>query len=45
MRALEPTDVVSIGRGDFAAFAQTLSLLRASFEETLGRRLPATEVR
>lgn len=41
VRALEPTDVISLGRGDFAAFAQNLSLLRSSFEETLSRRLPA----
>jgi NADH dehydrogenase len=41
VRALEPTDVISLGRGDFAAFAQNLSLLKASFEETLGRRLPS----
>jgi NADH dehydrogenase len=45
VRAVEPTDVVSIGRGDFAAFAQNLSLLRSSFEESLARRLPAAEVR
>ena len=41
VRALEPTDVISLGRGDFAAFAQNLSLLKASFEETLGQRLPS----
>jgi len=41
VRAVEPTDVISLGRGDFAAFARNLSLLRSSLEETLGRRLPA----
>ncbi len=41
VRALEPTDVISLGRGDFAAFAQNLSLLRASFEESLAKRIPA----
>ncbi len=41
VRALEPTDVISLGRGDFAAFAQNLSLLKSSFEETLGQRLPS----
>jgi NADH dehydrogenase len=41
VRALEPTDVISLGRGDFAAFAQNLSLLKSSFEETLSRRIPA----
>ncbi len=45
VRALEPTDVVSLGRGDFAAFAQNLSMLKASFEQTLGKRLAETEVR
>ncbi len=45
VRALEPTDVISIGRGDFAAFARNLAALRASFEESLGRRLADAEVR
>jgi NADH dehydrogenase len=45
VRALEPTDVVSLGRGDFAAFAQNLQLLRASFEETLRQRLVSADVR
>jgi NADH dehydrogenase len=44
VRALEPTDVISLGRGDFAAFAQNLSLLKASFEEALGKRLPSEGV-
>lgn len=45
VRALEPTDVVSIGRGDFAAFSQNLGLLRASLEESVGQRLAPAEVR
>lgn len=45
MRALEPTDVVSLGRGDFAAFAQNLSMLKASFEKTTEERLSEAEVR
>jgi NADH dehydrogenase len=38
VRATEPTDVIAIGRGDFAAFANNLSLLKASVEETAGAR-------
>jgi len=39
VRALEPTDVVTMGRGDFAAVAENLGLLKAKLEETLGERL------
>jgi NADH dehydrogenase len=42
VRALEPTDVLAMGRGDFAAVAQSLTLLRSTFQETAGTRLQST---
>ena len=39
VRALEPTDVIAIGRGDFEAFSKNLGLLRSSVEATVGERL------
>jgi NADH dehydrogenase len=39
VRALEPTDVITIGRGDFEAFSKNLGLLRSSVEATVGERL------
>ena len=38
VKALEPTDVLAIARGDFAAFAQNLTLLKASLQDTLAKR-------
>lgn len=43
VRAVEATDVLAIGRGDFAALAQNLSLLRSSLLETAGSRLESTQ--
>jgi NADH dehydrogenase len=38
VRALEATDLLSLGRGDFAAVARHLKALRAGIEEKLGER-------
>jgi NADH:ubiquinone reductase (H+-translocating) len=43
VKALEPTDVLAIGRGDFAAFAQNLTLLKASLQDSLAKRAAADE--
>ena len=39
VRALEPTDLLSLGRGDFAAVARHLNALRGGLEEKLEERL------
>ena len=43
VKALEPTDVLAIGRGDFAAFSQNLTLLKASLQESLAKRAAEDE--
>ena len=39
VRAVEPTDLLALGRGDFAALGRNLNLLKTRLEETLGQRL------
>ena len=43
VKALEPTDVLAIGRGDVAAFSQNLTLLKASLQESLAKRAAEDE--
>ncbi len=39
VRAVERTDLLTLGRGDFAAVARNMNLLKTRLEETLGERL------